>query len=116
MSAGAGPAGRTEPDDVGCHILHVDMDAFYASVEIRDQPELAGRPVIVGGSGGRGVVLSASYPARTFGVRSAMPVAQARRLCPHAIFVPPRHQAYAATSKEVMAIFGTVAPEVEPLG
>ncbi len=103
------------PDDTGCRILHVDMDAFYASVEIRDQPELAGRPVIVGGTGGRGVVLSASYPARTFGVRSAMPVGQARRLCPHAVFVPPRHQAYAATSKEVMAIFGTITPEVEPL-
>jgi DNA polymerase-4 len=91
------------------------MDAFYASVEIRDRPELAGQPVIVGATGGRGVVLSASYPARAFGVRSAMPVMRARRLCPQAVFVPPRHRAYAMTSKEVMAIFGTVTPEVEPL-
>jgi DNA polymerase-4 len=102
-------------DDTGCHILHVDMDAFYASVEIRDRPELAGRPVIVGGTSGRGVVLSASYPARAFGVRSAMPVGRAQRLCPHAVFVPPRRQAYAATSKAVMAIFGSITPEVEPL-
>jgi DNA polymerase IV len=103
------------PDDSGCHILHADMDAFYASVEIRDRPELAGRPVIVGGTGGRGVVLSASYQARAFGVRSAMPVGRAQRLCPHAVFVPPRREAYAATSKEVMAIFGAITPEVEPL-
>ena len=103
------------PDDTGCQILHVDMDAFYASVELRDRPELATAPVVVAGAGPRSVVLSATYPARTFGVRSAMPVARARRLCPHAIFIPPRHGHYAAVSREVMAIFRAVTPEVEPL-
>jgi DNA polymerase-4 len=102
-------------DDAGCHILLVDKDAFYASVEIRDRPELAAAPVVVGASGGRGVVLSASYPARAFGVRSAMPVTRARRLCPQAVFVPPRHDIYAAVSREVMAIFRSFTPQVEPL-
>jgi DNA polymerase-4 len=102
-------------DDTGCHILHIDMDAFYASVEIRDRPEIADQSVIVGHTGGRGVVLSANYRARGFGVRSAMPVSRARRLCPQAVFVPPRHEKYSAASREVMAIFRTVTPEVEPL-
>jgi DNA polymerase IV len=102
-------------DDTGCQILHVDMDAFYASVEIRDRPDLAGKPVIVGGLSGRAVVLSATYEARAFGVRSAMPMSRARRLCPHARVIPPRHGLYAAVSKEVMAIFAAVTPQVEPL-
>jgi DNA polymerase IV len=107
--------GRASKDDTGCHILHADMDAFYAMVEIRDRPDLAGLPVIVGGTGNRGVVLSASYQARVFGVRSAMPVTRARRLCPQAVFIAPHHARYAAVSKEVMAAFRSVTPEVEPL-
>src|SRR5579871_3082345 len=91
------------------------MDAFYASVELRDQPALRGRPVVVGGLGARSVVLSATYEARAFGVRSAMPVGRARRQCPQAVFLPPRHRLYSAVSKEVMSIFRAVTPEVEPL-
>jgi DNA polymerase-4 len=113
----AAPAGPPAPpaDDAGCHILHVDMDAFYASVELRDRPELRGRPVIVAHAAGRSVVLSATYEARAYGVRSAMPIGRARGLCPQAVIIPPRHGLYGAVSKQVMAIFQTVTPEIEPL-
>ena len=97
-------------------ILHVDMDAYYAAVEIRDQPELRGKPVIVGGSAeGRGVVCAASYAARHFGVHSAMPTATARRLCPEGIFISPRMSHYAAISRQIRAIFDRYTPLVEPL-
>jgi len=96
-------------------ILHVDMDAFYASVEARDDRTLAGRPLAVGGAGPRGVVMSASYEARAFGVRSAMPSVRARRLCPELIFVPPDFDRYQAESQKVMEIFFSFTPLVEPL-
>ncbi len=99
----------------GCTILHVDMDAFFASVEQRDHPGLAGKCVIVGRSSGRGVVSAASYEARAFGVRSAMPVAHARRLCPGAIVIPPRMERYKAVSHTVMGVLETFSPLVEPV-
>jgi DNA polymerase-4 len=102
-------------DDTGCPILHVDMDAFYASVELRERPDLIGKPVIVGGLGGRSVVLSATYEARAFGVHSAMPMARARRLCPHATVIPPTPGVYAEASRAVMEIFRSFTPLVEPL-
>lgn len=102
------------PDDTGCTILHVDMDAFYASASLLSRPHLRGTPVIIGG-GNRGVVLSATYEARAFGVTSAMPMARARRLCPQAEVIAPDHALYAAISESVMAVFHSVTPMVEPL-
>lgn len=102
------------PDDTGCTILHVDMDAFYASATLLSHPELVGTPVIIGG-GNRGVVLSATYEARRFGVTSAMPMTRARRLCPQATVLPPDHRLYAAISSAVMETFRSVTPEIEPL-
>jgi DNA polymerase-4 len=96
-------------------ILHVDMDAFYASVEQRDDPRLRGRPVLVGGREGRGVVCAASYEARPFGCRSAMPMSQAMRLCPHAIVVKPDFAKYTAASQAIRAIFNRYSPDIEPL-
>jgi DNA polymerase IV len=101
-------------DDTGCTVLHVDMDAFFASVELVDRPELHGHPVIVGG-GTRGVVLSATYEARAVGVHSAMPMAQARRLCPQAVVIRPEHHRYSDVSAEIMAVFAEITPDVEPL-
>jgi len=112
---GPTPDPGTGGDDSACHVLHVDMDAFYASVELRSRPDLRGAPVIVGGAGSRGVVLSATYEARAFGVRSAMPMTRARRLCPAAVILPPQHELYAEASRGVMAIFTSLTPWVEPL-
>lgn len=102
-------------DDTGTRILHVDMDAFYASVEVLDDPSLSGLPIIIGSPDGRSVVSSASYEARRYGVRSAMPVAQAMRLCPTARIVMPHFHRYQEVSRQVMTIFESITPLVEPL-
>jgi DNA polymerase IV len=96
-------------------VLHLDMDAFYAAVEQLTRPTLQDRPVLVGGLGPRGVVAGASYQARVFGARSAMPMGQARRLCPHAVVLPPRGSLYSAVSEQVMAVLAEAAPVVEPV-
>jgi DNA polymerase-4 len=107
--------GEQVTDDTGCGILHIDMDAFYASVSLIDRPDLRGTPVIVGGGGNRGVVLSATYEARRFGVHSAMPMGRARRLCPSAVILEPDYNRYTETSRGVMEIFRSITPAVEPL-
>ncbi|MFE9122435.1 DNA polymerase IV [Streptomyces sp. NPDC007172] len=96
-------------------ILHLDMDAFFAAAEQASKPSLRGKPVVVGGLGPRGVVSTASYEARRFGVRSAMPMAQARRLCPNAAYLVPRFQLYRTVSEQVMELLGRLSPLVEPL-
>src|SRR6202041_33186 len=96
-------------------IVHIDMDAFYASVEQRDEPNLRGKPVVVAWRGNRSVVCAASYEARTFGVRSAMPAVRAERLCPQAIFVPPDFVRYKAVSRHVREIFARHTDLIEPL-
>jgi DNA polymerase-4 len=113
----ANPAPLPEADEsAGLRkIIHVDMDAFFASVEQRDNPELRGLPVAVGGSSQRGVVAAASYQARRFGVRSAMPSVTAKRLCPDLIFCKARFEVYAEVSQQIRAIFRRFTPHVEPL-
>ena len=102
-------------DDTNCNILHLDMDAFYASVEVRRNPALAGKPVVVGGAEGRGVVVAATYEARSFGIHAAMPISRALRLCPTAIVIAADHQAYAQVSAELYQILLSVTPYVETL-
>src|SRR5262245_30264577 len=96
-------------------VLHLDLDAFFAAVEQRDKPSLRGKPVVVGGVGSRGVVSTASYEARKYGVRSAMSTREARSRCPHAAFLSGRFHAYRASSEQVMSLLRSVSPLVEPL-
>lgn len=113
------PRGQTRKqwgdDDSGAPILHVDMDSFFASVEVLLQPGLAGQPVIVGGLGNRGVVTAATYEARAFGVRAGMPIGRARTLCPHGVFLPGRLDAYREHSRRVMGVLSQFSPKFEPI-
>lgn len=106
---------RLGGEDGGCDVLHVDMDSFFASVELLDRPELIGQPVIVGGHGGRGVVTSATYEARAFGVHSAMPMSRATRLCPQAVVIEPSHGKYGQVSQQVMELLGEFTPTLQVL-
>ncbi|MGN6635131.1 MAG: DNA polymerase IV, partial [Oryzihumus sp.] len=96
-------------------VMHLDLDAFFSAVEQRDKPSLRGKPVVVGGVGGRGVVSTASYEARRFGVRSAMSTREARARCPHAAFLSGRFHAYRESSRQVMGLLRAASPLVEPL-
>jgi DNA polymerase IV len=115
--AGAPEPGGVWPAEAGrCTVLHVDMDAFFAAVEVLDDPTLAGKPVIVGGSGARGVVASCTYEARAYGIHSAMPSVQARRRCPHAVFVSGRYRRYAEMSERLHDVLHRFSPAVEGIG
>ena len=115
MSSWRSRRGRGYDQGVSRWILHVDMDAFYASVEQLDDPSLKGKPVIVGGLGPRGVVATASYEARAFGVHSAMPMAKARKLCPHGVFIAPRFERYQELATKIQGILSEYTPLVEPV-
>jgi DNA polymerase IV len=115
LGSSDGPRGAGNVDGRQRKIIHIDMDAFYASVEQRDNPELRGKPVAVGGARERGVVAAASYEARKFGVRSAMPSVTARRKCAELVFVKPRFDVYRAVSHQIRAIFAEYTPLIEPL-
>lgn len=102
-------------DDTDCHVLHIDMDCFFAAIEELDNPSLRGKPVVVGGSSMRGVVSAANYAARFYGINSAMPMARARACCPQAVFLPARMERYREVSQHVMKIIGDVSPVMEPV-